>query len=156
MPTPTDRTTRMPTGHAAATPNDGAQTSPTGRLKTPTAKYLAANYVCLYADTSDEAGRQLAGQLAISQGRGIVISDRTGEFQAFSHDGDLPEADLNRQLHRFADRNMVVETTVTNLEERVSYYSPPAAPAPVVPAPAPVFNQFFLAPAFSGFSGRGC
>src|SRR5271165_6234409 len=60
-----------------------------GRLAASTAMYLAANYVCLYADTQDETGRRLADELAISQGRGLVISDRTGQLQAFCHDGDL-------------------------------------------------------------------
>jgi hypothetical protein len=118
------------------------QLSREGRLGPQTQRFLAANYVCVYADTNSNAGAGLADELAISRGRGLVISDRTGTVQAFSHDGDLPEAALTSYLHRFADPNLVVRTTVTNPDDRVSYSTPP-----------PVF----YAPAFSGFGGgRSC
>jgi hypothetical protein len=49
----------------------------------------------------------------------------------------------------------VVRTTVTNTEQRVSYYAPAPQAAPVSAVPAPVFNPIFSAPAFGGFSGFG-
>jgi hypothetical protein len=117
-----------------------------GRLSPPIQRVLADSYVCVYVDTTNHSGRGLADELEISQGRGLVISDRTGRMQAFSHDGDLTESDLTRYLHRFADPNLVVRTTVTNPEERASYYLPPPPPAPV-----------FFTPAFGGFGGgRSC
>jgi hypothetical protein len=116
------------------------------RLSPQTQRLLAANYVCMYADTKSHTGRGLANELAIRQERGVVLSDRTGALQAFYHDGDLDDADLNRYLRRFADPNLVVQRTVTNPTEPGSYSLPSPAPAPA-----------FYAPAFGGFGGgRSC
>ncbi len=95
-----------------------------GGFNAATLKALADNYVCCYVDVSTPAGQALAKAFEISKGVGLVLSDRTGKLQAFSCDGDLSVADLRRCLERFADPNLVVRTTVTDLNERTSYYSP--------------------------------
>jgi hypothetical protein len=43
-----------------------------------------------------------------------VLSDRSGNLQAFRHEGDLTDAKLVSYLDRFSDPNLVVKTTVTN------------------------------------------
>ena len=81
---------------------------------------LARNYVWVYLDTTTPGGQELARDLNITKGTGLVISDRTGTLQALHHDGDLAVADLERHLERFADPGFVVQTTESNV--RTSYY----------------------------------
>jgi hypothetical protein len=104
-------------------------------------KTLQESYVCVYADRSTREGRSLADALAINTDVGVVLSDRTGEIQAFHHDGALPERELVQRLQHFADPNVVVEGTVTN--HRVSYYQPP-----------PAYDRPFITIPASG--GRNC
>ena len=124
------------------------QLSREGRLPAQTQQFLTANYVCLYVDTKNAVGQGLADQLAIQQGCGLVISDRTGQLQAFYHDGDLPNADLTSYLYRFADPNLVVRGTVTNPDERISNYPPETI--------APAFSPVLPAATFGGFRGGSC
>jgi hypothetical protein len=91
-------------------------------------KLLTDQYICLYVDTSTAEGGRLAQTFAISNGRGLVISDRTGGTQAFWHEGVLPNETLARYLYKFADPNLVVTGTET-VAPRVSYYpNQPVAP----------------------------
>jgi hypothetical protein len=90
---------------------------------------LSASYVCLYVDVATEEGKRLAGALEIGNGRGLVISDHTGQKMAFHHQGDLPARDLTQYLNRYADPQRVVRTTETN---------PNAPPRPAYAPPAPV------------------
>src|SRR5262245_58093332 len=86
------------------------------------------SYVCVYVDTSKPAGRKLADALEIT-GRGLVISDRTGNSQALNHNGDLTNADLTRSLERFANGGYSGYTQ-TNVTTRVSYYPSNGTAAP--------------------------
>src|SRR5687767_8087904 len=54
---------------------------------------LAEKFVCLYVDTATEPGQQLAKAFEIA-GTGLVISDRSGAFQAFRTAGELPADQL--------------------------------------------------------------
>src|SRR5439155_4325568 len=99
-----------------------------GKLSAEVQKLLADNYICVYVDASTPAGEKLVKELAMTQPMGLVISDRTGQLQAFYHQGDLPETAMTQWLRRFADPNVVVRTTVVNDDSRVSmYYSPNGA-----------------------------
>jgi hypothetical protein len=133
-------------------------------LNAATRKALADNYICCYVDVSTPTGQQLAKAFEITKGVGLVLSDRTGKVQAFHTDGDLSVGDLRRCLERFADPNVVVQTTVTDVNTRTSsypaqpyttpYYGQPYAPYQQF---APSFQQF--APSFQpsfGGGGRGC
>lgn len=93
-----------------------------GQLSNALQKKLAENYVCLYVDVSTPAGQKLAEDFAVTKGQGLVLSDRTGDVQAFYHDGDLSDADLSRWLTQYADPNVVVTTTKTNTASQVSFY----------------------------------
>jgi len=102
---------------------------------------LKANYVCLYVDTSDADGKRLATAFKVSDGPGLVISDRTGELQAFRHAGELSGAELQRYLSRYADPNRVARTTETREETR-SY--------------APTYQQPSYVPSGGFGGGRSC
>lgn len=106
-----------------------------GKLPVAAAAILESKYVCLHIDTSTEHGKRLAELFEVSEGVGVVISDRTGEVQAFRHEGSLANADLVRYLQRDSDPNWVVRTTESNPgNERVSYYGPAYSPAPAYTA----------------------
>jgi hypothetical protein len=126
-------------------------------------KILADGYVCVYLDANRPADATLIRQFGITRNKGVILSDRTGNVQAFFHDGTLVASDLTRQLRQFADPNVVVHTTHSNAPSRVSYY-PPDSTTPgynafggsVVPA-IPYFPQSFqpsFAPMMRG--GGGC
>ena len=75
---------------------------------------LAEKYVCVHIDTNTSKGKQLAQSFGMPEGLGIVISDRTGEKQAFRHEGDLARANLVRYLQRYSDVNYVFVETESN------------------------------------------
>src|SRR5262245_16150959 len=60
--------------------------SRTGRLTKQAQSLLAKGYVCVYVDVRTSAGKRLARDLGIKK-MGIVLSDRTGNLQAFRHEG---------------------------------------------------------------------
>jgi len=92
-----------------------------GQLSPEVQKSLE-NYVYIYLDSSTPAGQKLAADFGITQSTGLVLSDRSGELQAFSHDGDLGSADMQRWVAQYADPNVVVNTTMTNNNARLSMY----------------------------------
>jgi hypothetical protein len=99
-----------------------------GNLGSEAERLLSANYICCYIDTSTEEGRDLAQQFQMPGGQGIVISDRTGDLQAFRHPGTLSSTDLTAYLQRYADTNRVVTRTETVTSDRVSFFSGPGGP----------------------------
>jgi len=93
-----------------------------GKLSADLQKALLDNYICVYVDSTTPAGQQLATDFAVTRGTGLIISDRTGDRQAFYHDGELSEDDLSRWVNHFANPNVVVNTTMTNVSARLSMY----------------------------------
>src|SRR3954449_651734 len=77
-----------------------------GALTPEVRKILADQYVCVYLDANRPADEALIRQFGIKRNKGLVLSDRSGEVQAFSHDGTLSASDLTRQLRLFADPNV--------------------------------------------------
>ena len=114
-----------------------------GKLDPDVRKLLSAEYVCVYVDMTRDAGKELAGAFEVTEGPGLVVSNRQGTLQAFRHEGSLSNEDLERHLRRFADPNVVVQNTETATPAR--YYQQPAQQAPV---------NFGYAPVFRG--SRGC
>jgi hypothetical protein len=106
---------------------------------------LAANYVAVYVDAEQAEGKKLAADFNMRSGLGIVISDGSGELQAFHHEGSLSSEALGRYLRRYADPSRVVTSTETNPSTTVSYY----------PASNPTFSQPFARPAMR-FSSGSC
>ena len=76
--------------------------------------------ICVYVDTATPAGKQLAQSFEIS-GTGLVISDRTGNLQAFWHQGDMSATAVAQAVTRYTDPQFAVRTTETNTS-RTSFY----------------------------------
>jgi len=104
-----------------------------GVLKDEARRLLTDQYVCLYLDTLTPAGGRQARAFPVGD-LGIVISDRSGVFQAFRHEGDLSNRALVTYLQRYADPTRVFQATESNPTNHASYYSPPAGPAISRPA----------------------
>jgi len=125
-----------------------------GSLGGEVRRLLAGRYVCVNVDTTTEEGRRLASSFEMPNGLGLVISDRTGQLQAFSHAGELAGADLARYLERYAASDRVVETTETHTTGRTSFYPAP----PTTSSLNPATFQGWIQPNygyFRGFSGGG-
>jgi hypothetical protein len=122
------------------------QVSKAGRLAPDVKRLLNDHYVCVYVNTDEEAGKRLAVAFEIPDGLGVVISSRSGDLQAFRHEGDLTDEALASYLGRFANPQQEVTVTETNPPPRVSYYQP------VQPYYPPMGG---FAPSFGGFGGRG-
>jgi hypothetical protein len=118
-----------------------------GELSPGAQRLLEKHYVRLYLDLSKPDGQRLASAFDMKEGPGLVLSDHSGEMQAFRHEGTLSNADLEQKLRKYADPERAVVRTETNrsVEAQTSYYPPQYAPAPQYYAPA--------APAWGGFSG---
>jgi hypothetical protein len=102
-----------------------SQVSDTGRLGPDVRGLLGEKYVCVYVDRTTEDGRQLARDLGVSRaGPGLVISDVTGDLQAFRHSGKLSPARLTRYLRTFSDPNRVVKRTEVPARTDVRFYPP--------------------------------
>ena len=120
------------------------QLSREGQLTQDAKKLLVKNYVCVYVDAGQEAGKQLAFEFRVPKGPGLIISDSTGNYQAFFHRGDLPNEQLSHYLSRYADPNRVVRATETNPAEPPAYAQAyPAVANPFYqPAPyTPVYSS---------------
>ena len=107
-----------------------------GRLDAESKKLLSEQYVVVYVDRNTTSGRKTADSLGFTELPGLVLSDRTGDLQAFRHEGELSVADLARFLTRYADPGHVVYTTESNGGQVVTYQ-------PITPANyyAPGFGQ---------------
>jgi hypothetical protein len=106
-----------------------------GQLSPEARQLLADKYVCVYADTTKDAGRGLAEGLELGNGPGLVLSDRAVEHQAFWHEGKLSPSDLEARLRKYASPDYTARSTETLATQQVRYYYAPAQPAapPVVP-----------------------
>jgi hypothetical protein len=93
-----------------------------GKLSPELEKMLADSYVCVYVDASTPEGQKMASQFANTKGLGLVLSNRAGDLQAFSHEGDLTAADMSKWVKQYADPSVVVNTTMTNATSQISMY----------------------------------
>src|SRR5947209_3065687 len=131
-----------------------------GNLGKEAKRFLAERYVCVHVDTDTERGRQLARDFEVSGGVGLIISDRTGEVQAFRHEGTLPSDDLKSYLDRYSTAGRVPQTTETHESSRTSYAAPtgaaPSTSGVVYPGAIQGWSQpsYGYAPSFS--RGGGC
>ena len=98
-----------------------------GKFERDVRKILSANYVCVYVDSSRGAGKELASAFEVTDGSGLVISNRSGTLQAFRHQGTLTNYELEWYLKRYADPDLVVQNTETTAPAQPvypSYYQP--------------------------------
>ncbi len=80
---------------------------------------LSKNYVAVMVDTTTPEGQTLARAFEITNGQGLVISDRGGVHQAFWYQGSLNNQDLVQNLRNFANQTNV---RMTQMAGRTSYY----------------------------------
>jgi hypothetical protein len=113
-------------------------------------KLLADSYVCVFVDTSEARGKRLSEEFDLA--RGLVLSTRDGESQAFRQNGRISSADLELTLKRFANGYRNSRTETLQEIQQVSYGAParPAAPAPIMQS----FGGF--SGSFGGFRGGSC
>jgi hypothetical protein len=57
---------------------------------------LRSNYICLFVDTDTADGQRLSKFFSMSQG--LVISDKSGEVQAYRHAGELSASQVAQAL----------------------------------------------------------
>lgn len=118
-----------------------------GELSKEAKNLLDAHYICVYVDTTKAEGRQLADSFDLKEG--LVLSDGSGDQQAFRHEGSLSNPDLEKHLRKFSDPDRVPVKTETTAAPAVRYYEPP------VPQPSPFASPGGYYPGF-GSSRRGC
>jgi hypothetical protein len=107
---------------------------------------LRDRFVCLFVDTATEAGQKLAKAFEID-GAGLVISDRSGDFQAFRTGSELPAGQLGRTLLTYSG-------TVFESQK----VAPPATAPAAAPGMAPGFapgQPFYPQQQFFPGMGRG-
>ncbi len=94
---------------------------------------LNREYIAVIVNTETASGKTLATSFEMTEG--LVISDITGEKQAFRHVGSIPTAELPSTLERFAHVSQVVTATET---QGIVIYAEPVAPV-YSQSPAPVY-----------------
>jgi thiol-disulfide isomerase/thioredoxin len=82
-----------------------------GELSKEAGRILATDYVCLYVDVNQTGGKRLAAAFGVTDGPGLIISDASGELQAFRHEGKLAQDALLRHLRKYSDRQRMVRVT---------------------------------------------
>jgi hypothetical protein len=130
-----------------------------GRLGEEAKRVLSAEYICVYIDTTAAAGKRLAAAFEISEGPGIVISDATGDLQAFRHAGELGGDDLVRYLRRYAAPGRVVRSTEGTREGGAilpAHYGPQTGAAPSSSGPALAYPVAVGGDFTGGGSRSGC
>ncbi len=98
-------------------------------ISAETTQLLSKDYVCLYVDQSTATGAKLAAKLALAGQTGLVISDRSGKYQAFHLTGSLPAPVVEQTLVRYADP----KTKVARTESLVATIPPATSPAATPP-----------------------
>jgi hypothetical protein len=130
-----------------------------GKLGKEARRLLAERYVCVHVDTDTQRGRQLGRDFEVSGGVGLILSDRTGEFQAFRHEGMLPGEDLTSYLERYSAADRVTQTTETHESRRTSYAAPTGAAPSTSGIVYPGAIQGWSQPSYGyapSFSRGGC
>jgi hypothetical protein len=108
-----------------------------GGLGQEAKELLATRYVCVYLDASKDDCKPLAKAFDISQGVGMVISDRSGKLQAFHHGGEMSATELEKCLRRYGEPDRVALTT----ETREDLQPRPVRAAPTAVRYAPVMRS---------------
>jgi hypothetical protein len=90
---------------------------------------LKDKYACVYIDTDTEAGKVMAKRFAVDV-KGLVISDKTLNTEAFYHNGDMSKELVAKALERYADTPVAAstETAAALAPAPVMQYSCPSCP----------------------------
>lgn len=120
-------------------------------------RILAENYVPVFIDTETGEGQRMAQAFDIRSGEGLILSDRSGNRQAFWHEGSLSSPDLTHYLQKYAVAQETADTTETKNSTHVSNYPSATAPAPRgTLAPYQSIVQPMMFGGFSGGFSGGC
>lgn len=84
-----------------------------GSLGVETRKLLKESYICVLVDTETEKGRRLAGDFETT-GTAVIISDKSGEHQAYRHTGVQSDKELAEVFRRYAH----VEKATTTVDPK--------------------------------------
>jgi hypothetical protein len=122
-----------------------------GKLSQDARRLLGKHFIPVYVDTSTSAGQKLADAFAIAE-TGLVLSDKSGENQAFYHEGTLADDMLTRQLRRFSNPPRVARTTERLGSVQVSFYPPLDDTTSTQNVP----GQLYVPSYFGGGFGGGC
>lgn len=106
---------------------------------------LMQQYVCCYVDMSTPEGKRLAQSFEMT-GPGMVISDRSGTYQAFWHQGVVSNQEMARYLARYSNPQFSVRSTETANTVRTSFY----------PAEADAGGYSAYPGSYGGFGGSYC
>ena len=87
-------------------------------------KSMHDSYVCIYVDTETDKGHRLAADFEFHNTPACIISDKTGELQAYRHEGPVTAATFSAVLRQYADPNRVIARTDSN-QPNTSNYAPP-------------------------------
>ena len=90
-----------------------------GGLSEEARNILTSDYVPVLVDTTTPEGQRLARAFQLSNGQGLVLSDRQGAYQAFWSPGTLTNEELVRNLQKYANQTSV---RMTEIAGRSSLY----------------------------------
>lgn len=94
---------------------------PQGGLNEQSLKTLHDSCVCVFIDIDTDRGQRLATDFEFRHGPALIISDRSGEVQAYRHEGTLTSAEMSDVVRLYA----TAEGLATQTNKQPSY-SPPA------------------------------
>jgi hypothetical protein len=77
-----------------------------GKPGTEVERMLSKEFVCVYLDADTAAGKRMAAALKVSDDRGLVLGDRTGQYIDHRHVGSMSEDDLSSCLSRCCGMTM--------------------------------------------------
>ena len=93
-----------------------------GKLSKESLEQLADGYVCVHLDTTTDNGKKYAKAFEMSSGLGVVLSDRSGDTQAYRHEGSLDGSALTSALTTYSGKTVL----------RTSYYPAEGSPSRVI------------------------
>lgn len=77
-----------------------------GKLGKDLEDMLSKEFVCVYLDAETPEGKRLASTLKVSDGMGLVLGDRNGEYIDHRHSGAMSEGELSGCLSRCCGMTM--------------------------------------------------
>src|SRR5262249_24254224 len=90
---------------------------------------------------------------AVPSGPGLVLSTRSGDGQAFRHQGTLSRGELEETLHKYGNGRVVVRTETLERMHTSFYASPDGSTHR--PAIQPAYQPIYAPPMYHGGFGSG-
>jgi hypothetical protein len=92
-------------------PNGWSQVVRDGAPSAQISQILGEKYLCVYIDMTTPHGMKLAQAFAIDGEPGVVLSNATGDSQAFWHAGKMTNPGLARYLQKYANPRVALNGT---------------------------------------------